>query len=76
MNVLDLIRKTATPDTPGTAAALSRKLGVSQQTIQAWKRNGIPEVRQAWIRERWPEAFQSPPNGAGDELPPQRAMGA
>lgn len=43
----------------GSITALAARLGVSVQTVYAWKANGIPPVRQSWIREQAPELVQA-----------------
>lgn len=50
----------------GGITALGRKLGVSKQTVHAWVHRGIPETRQAWIRERWPEARETQQDRSGE----------
>lgn len=49
----------------GSLPALAARLGVSIQTVYTWKARGIPEVRQAWIREKAPELLQPAQDALG-----------
>ena len=49
----------------GSIPALASHLGVTIQTVYNWKSRGIPEVRQAWIREQAPELVQAAQERAG-----------
>ena len=43
----------------GSISALAVRLSVTRQTVYTWQARGIPETRQSWIREQWPEGAKA-----------------
>lgn len=50
----------------GGTVAVARICGIKQPSVSGWKKHGIPQAREQYLRLLRPEAFYSTNNKHGD----------